>query len=123
MNPHIPLQKKEWFQACHKIKFASECAIQQSVTEKCSGHYTLSSAHYTAIQMKNSMRSVSCNNYENMGDKVNSYHYSHREVISHYYKSTPCIVNEKNWDTKEDEGRSVMCVLYMLQLVKSMFRD
>ena len=28
------------------------------------------------------------------------------------------VVSEKNWNTKEDNSRSMMCVLYILQLVK-----
>jgi len=31
---------------------------------------------------------------------------------------TPSVVSEKDWNTKEDNYKSMMCVLYVLQLVK-----
>jgi len=40
------------------------------------------------------------------------------EAISRYCKLTPCIVCEKNWNTKEDKGKSMIHVFYILQLVK-----
>ena len=60
-------------------------------------------------------------NYEqyekNTGDKPESQH-SHRETASCYHELIPCIVSEKNWNTKEDKGKSMKCVLYVLRLVK-----
>ena len=32
--------------------------------------------------------------------------------------STPCVVSEKHWNTREDKGKSMMCVLYVLRLAK-----
>ena len=48
---------------------------------------------------------------ENMGNNHNNYHHIH-------CKLTSCIVSIKNWDTKEDKGKSMMHVLYVLQLAK-----
>ena len=31
-----------------------------------------------------------------------------------YRELTPCVVREKYWNTKEDKGKSMMCVLYVL---------
>ena len=41
-----------------------------------------------------------------------------REAILCYRKSTPCVVSEKNWNTKEDKGKSLMHALYILWLAK-----
>ena len=54
---------------------------------------------------------------KNMGDKSEIQH-SHRETASCYHELIPCIVSEKNWNTKEDKGKSMTCVLYVLQLAK-----
>ena len=55
--------------------------------------------------------------YKNMGNKYNSQH-RHMEAASHYHELTPCIVSEKNWNTKQDKGKFMICVLYVLQLAK-----
>ena len=34
------------------------------------------------------------------------------------HESTPSIVSEENWDTKEDKGKSMMCALCVLWLVE-----
>ena len=65
------------------------------------------------IQMKNSTRSISIITMENTGDKLNSYHHSHREAILCYHKLTPCVVSKKNWDKKEDKGKCVLQVLFL----------
>ena len=81
------------------------------------GHYaSLSpiSVHYTMLQRTVCMRSISGINpvaMENMGN-------SHREATSSYCKLTPCIVSEKNWNTKEDKGKPMMRALYVLRLAK-----
>ena len=70
--------------------------------------------------MKNSTRSISAINpvdTENTGDKHNSQH-NRREAISQYHELTLCVVSEKNWDTKEDKGKSMMCVLYVLYVLR-----
>ena len=35
-----------------------------------------------------------------------------------HHESMPCIVSEKNWNTKEHKGQSMIHVLYVLQLAK-----
>ena len=75
-------------------------------------HLQLCSASYTALKMNNSIRSISAINpvaAENVGNKHDQH--SHRQTVSHYHESTPCIACEKNWDTKEDKDKSMMCVL------------
>ena len=82
---------------------------------KVGGHITLCfqlcSAHYTALQMKNSMRSISAINpaaTENTSDRPQG-------SASCYCESTPyvahCVVSEKSWNTKEDKYKSTMYVL------------
>ena len=41
-----------------------------------------------------------------------------REAISCYCELTPSIVSKNNWNTKEDKGKSMMHVLYILWLAK-----
>jgi len=35
--------------------------------------------------------------------------HSLRKAVLCYCKSTPCVVSKKNWNTKEDKGKSMMC--------------
>ena len=72
--------------------------------------FQLCSAHYTVLQMKNSIRSTSAINMEN----------TH---ASCYHESTPWAVCKKKWDTKEEKGKSMMCALYVLWYAKGMSRD
>jgi len=44
--------------------------------------------------------------------------HSLREAISCYRESTPSFVSEKNWNIKEDKGKSMIHALYMLWLAK-----
>ena len=44
--------------------------------------------------------------------------YCLREAILHYPELSPSVVNEKSWNTKEDNGKSMMHALYILQLAK-----
>ena len=37
-------------------------------------------------------------------------HYQ-KEAILRYYKLTPSVVSEKNWNTKEDKGKSMMMII------------
>ena len=46
--------------------------------------------------------------------KHNSQH-NHREAASRYHELTPCVVSEKNWNTKEDNDKPMMHVLYILR--------
>ena len=48
---------------------------------------------------------------------------SHREAIPSYCKWTPCTVSEKNWNTKEDKGKPMMHVLYVLRWRKGTCQD
>ena len=69
--------------------------------------------------MKISARNFSAMNsvtMENAGEKHDTA--MEREAISLYRKSTPCVVSEKNWNTKEDKGRSMIHTLYILWLAK-----
>ena len=64
--------------------------------------------------MKNSKKTTSVINQvamENKGDKHNSQH-------SHCIASLLCVMSEKNWSTKEDKGKSMEHVLYILWLAK-----
>ena len=41
-----------------------------------------------------------------------------REAILCYHKSTPGVVSKKNWNTKDNKGKSMMHALYVLWLEK-----
>ena len=73
-------------------------------------------ACYTAIQMKNSTRNASAITRENIGDKHNSCQLPQSQgAILCYHELTPCVVSEKNWDKKDNKGKSMILVLYVLQ--------
>ena len=46
-----------------------------------------------------------------------------REAILVYYKLTPCIVSKNHWNTKVDNGKSMMHALYILWLAKGRSQD
>ena len=105
MNQHIYRIKS----ARNAIKVILCWNARPNNHRKRGGHYALSSAmlsHYTALQMKNSTRNISAINPVTMEmacNKHNSQH-SHGEATSCYRELTHCIVNEKNWNTKEEKG-------------------
>ena len=120
MNPCIPQQKKELHQACNKINYGSERApYNQLLKSAVHGHYSSFSAMFHLLHSDTNeerYKKCLCNHYGKHG--LNSHHNSHREAIPCYHELTPCIVSEQNWDTKEDKGKSVMHLLYVLQLEK-----
>ena len=60
-------------------------------------------------------KSISAINPVAIENNPNSQH-SHREATTCYRELTPCVVNKQN--TKKDKDKSMMCVLYVLQLAK-----
>ena len=46
-----------------------------------------------------------------------------KETKSHYHKSIPSIVREKNWNIKDDKGKSMMLALYVLWFAKGTSQD
>ena len=66
-EPCIPHAKEEWHQACQKINFASKRVPQQSITEKCSGHYALSSAMIHLLHSNTNEEKCLCNHYGKIG--------------------------------------------------------
>ena len=92
------------------------CPNNQSHTRKWGYHYTSFVAIYALLithhykQKKilwNESRSLS-----KIWDK------NQWEATSCYHRSTPCIVSEKNWNTKEDKCKSMISALHILQLAK-----
>ena len=81
--------------------------------------FQLCSALYTALQMKNSTRSVPAINpvvTENMVISIIANTATGK--LHHTIKLTPCVVSDNNCNTNEDKSKSIMCVLYVLWLVK-----
>ena len=72
--------------------------------------------HSGSVQMKNSTRSISAIAiWKIQVISIANEQHSHREC---YSQLTPCVVSEKNWITKEDKGKSMMCILFILPLAK-----
>ena len=67
----------------------------------------LCSTHYTALQIKNCLKSTSANTVKNMG-----------KAIMSTVKSTLFAVSKDKWNTKEDTGKSIKNVLYVLWYAK-----
>ena len=80
-------------------------------------HFQLCSASYTVLQTKNSSRTATAINpvtTENMDN-------FHLQTESHalcYRESTPWAVSRKKWVSKEDNGKSMMCALYIPRYAK-----
>ena len=98
----------------------SEVAIMQASLSP-----TVCSVCYIASQLQNSTRSASAINLYSCYRKyrANSQH-SHREATSCYRESTLCVVRgivskkELEHNLKEDKGKSMMHVLYIVLLAK-----
>ena len=64
--------------------------------------------------MKNSTDTINPVATESMGDK----HNTEPTIGKPHRKLTPYFVSKKNWNTKENKGQSMMCVLHVLWLMK-----
>ena len=70
--------------------------------------FQLFSACYTALRMKNSIRSAPAINPVTTEITDDSRSQMEKSHALRYCESTPWTVSKKKWDTKEDNGKSVM---------------
>ena len=106
---HTALQKK-W---CHASQLSN-----YHLKSEVSIHFVVS--HYTALQIKNYLKSISAIKVATMKNTDNFHHNFHHEgKPSHTTaKSTPFTVSKDEWDTKEGAGKSMKNALYVLRYAK-----
>ena len=89
-------------------------AINYHLKSEVSIHFVVS--HYTALQIKNCLKSISAIKVTTM---INTDNFHHEGKPSHTIaKSTPFTVSKDEWDTKEDVGKSMKNALYVLRYAK-----
>ena len=108
-NPHIP---KERNGATHLSYINYHLKSEISTTLHC----RLFSTRYTAVQIKNCLKSTSAIKIATM-TKTDDFRYEGKP--SHAItKSTLFAVSKDEWDTKEDAGKYIKNALYVLQYAK-----
>ena len=83
-----------------------------SITFRC----RLSSTRYTAVRIKNCLKSTSAIKIATMKNTGN-FRYEGKASRA-TAKSTPITVSKDDWDTMEDTGKSLKNVLYVLRYAK-----
>ena len=78
-------------------------------------HCRLCSTRYTAVRIKNCLKSTSAIKIATMKNTDN-FHYGGKPL--HAAKLTPFVVSKHEWDTKEDTGKSMKNALYILRYAK-----
>ena len=79
-------------------------------------HCRLCSTRYTAVQIKNCLKSTSAIKIAMMKN-TDDFHFEGKPSHSRA-KSTPFPVSKDEWDTKEDTGKSMKNALYILRYAK-----
>ena len=79
-------------------------------------HCWLCSTHYTAIQIKNCLKSTSAIKIATMKNTDN-FHFQGKPSYA-IVKSIPFLVSKDEWDTKKDTGKSMNNALYVLRYAK-----
>ena len=75
-------------------------------------HCQLCSTHYTALQIKNCWKSTSTIKVDTMKN-TDVFHFERKPSCA-IAKSTPFTVSKDEWNTKENTGKSMTNVLYVL---------
>ena len=78
--------------------------------------YQLCSTHYTAIRIKNCLKSAFAIKIATMKNTDN-FHFERKPSCA-CAKLTPFPVSKDEWDTKEDTGKSMKNALYVLRYAK-----
>ena len=84
-------------------------------------HCWLCSTCYTAVQIKNCSKSTSVCYQNSHRDKYGQFRYE-RKSSRAIAKSTLFAISKDEWDTKEDTGKSMKNVLYILWYAKGTCR-
>ena len=108
-NPRIPNERNSATRPNYiNYRLKSEVSITL--------HCWLCSTRYTAVRIKNCLKSTSAikiATMKNMGDFRNK-----RKSSRATTKSTPFAVSKDEWDTKEDTGNYMKNALYVLRYAK-----
>ena len=83
-----------------------------SITLRC----RLCSTRYTAIRIKNCLKSISAIKIATMKN-MDNFRFEVKPLCARA-KSTPFLISKDEWDTKEDTGKSMMNALYILRYAK-----
>ena len=98
MNQRIPHQKKNG-----TASFSYRLKSEVSIMLRCQ----LCSTRYTALQIKNCLKSASVIKVATMKN-TNDFHYKGKPS----HATAPFAVSKDEWDTKEDTGKSMKNALY-----------
>ena len=108
-NPRIPKERNRATRPSH-VNYRLKSEV--SITLRC----RLCSTHYTAVQIKNCLKSTSVIEIATMKN-MDNFHFEGKPSRA-IAKSTPFPVSKDEWDTKEDTGKSMKNALYILQYAK-----
>ena len=113
-NPHIP---KERNGATHPSYINYRLKSEVSITLHC----RLYSTHYTAVRIKNCLKSTSA---IKIATTKNTDDFHCKEKPSHATAKSPLFaVSKDEWDTKEDTGKCMKNALYVLRYAKRHLSD
>ena len=108
-NPSIPKERNSAARPNH-INYRLKSEV--SVTLRC----RLCSTHYTAVRIKNCLKSTSAIKIATMKN-TDDFRFEVKPSRART-KSTPFPVSKDEWDTKEDTGKSMKNALYVLWYAK-----
>ena len=108
-NPHIPKERNRAARPNH-INYRLKSKV--SITLRC----RLCSTRYTAVRIKNCLKSTSAIEIATMKNTDN-FRFEGKPSGARA-KSTPFPVSKDEWDTKEDTGKSIKNALHVLRYAK-----
>ena len=109
-NPRIPKERNGATQPSY-INYCLKSEV--SITLRCG----LCSIHYTAVRIKNCLKSTSVIKIATMKIRTISVMKGSHHVLC-TTKSTLFVVSKDEWNTKEDTGKSMKNALYVLWYAK-----
>ena len=107
---HAYTERKKW--CCRSSYINYHLKSEVSVMLRCQ----LCSTHYTAVRIKNCLKSTSAIKIATMKNTYD-FHYEGKPSCA-TAKSTLFTVSKDEWDTKEDTGKSMNNALYILRYAK-----
>ena len=108
-NPRIP---KERSRAVHPDHINYRQKSEVSINPRC----RLCSTHYTAVRIKNCLKSTSAIDKATMKN-TDDFHFEGKPSCARA-KLTPFPISKDEWDTKEDTGKSMKNALHVLRYAK-----
>ena len=108
-NPRIPKERNRAARPNH-INYRLKSEV--SITLRC----RLCSTHYTAVRIKNCLKSTSAIEIATMKN-TDDFRFEGKPSRARA-KSTPFLVSKDEWDTKEDTGKSMKNALHVQRYAK-----